>query len=303
MKKLHIIYTGGTIGGECDPNVNVIQGDIKPKSFIALLSRKFPDLKDMAEISYEAPVKKFSENITPLDWVTIARSAYKAACSGVDGIIIPHGTDTMSYTAAALSYLLQGLKIPVVLTGSNYPFTYPNTDADQNLSDAIRVALDGDMNGVFLVFSGVCEKPSTIHLGTRVRKIRFYDECFKSVNAAPIGQITKKFWTTKHSIEIINRVLLETIKQRNRNAEFLLRDSIDENVCFVKTYPGYDVNRAIAGINSKPPRALLLELYNSGTGCIEGKNSLLVLLEHVNEKLKIPVFVTSQNEGIVLMDT
>lgn len=303
MKKLHIIYTGGTIGGECDPNADVIQEDIKPKSFMALLSKKFPDLKDTAAISYETPVKKFSENISPLDWVAIARSAYKAASSGVDGIVIPHGTDTMSYTAAALSYLLQGLKIPVVLTGSNYPFAYPKTDADRNLSDAIRVTLEGDMNGVFLVFSGIYDKPSTIHLGTRVRKIRFYDACFKSVNTEPIGQIKKNFWTTKHSIEIINRSLLETIQQRNRNAEFLLKDNIDENIYFIKTHPGYDISRAIAGINSKPPRALLLELYNSGTGCVEGKNSLLFLLEHVNEKLKIPVFVTSQNEGTVTMDT
>jgi len=303
MKKLHIIYTGGTIGGNLKKNKDVIDEDIRPKQFLHLLSKKFPNLKEIAEISYETPVKKFSENIIPTDWVLIARSILKAVNNGVDCIIIPHGTDTMPYTAAALSFLVQGLNIPVILTGSNYPFSFPNTDADQNLSDAIRVALDGQTKGIFIVFSGINNKLSTIHLGTRVRKVKFYDNCFQSINTEPIGVIKKKLWTTDYKISIINNLLLQEVIRKNTNLELTLKDNLNDNILFFKVYPGFNTKIINCCILEKPPKGLIFELYNSGTGCIEGKYSLLPLLETATKKFNVPTFVTSQNEGNVNMDT
>lgn len=303
MKKIHVIYTGGTIGGNFSVEEECIDADIKSRQFMKMLSKHFPDLFKYAIITHESPIKKFSENIVPNDWSIIAKSVHVACLNGCDGIIIAHGTDTMPFTASAVSYMLQGLKIPVIFTGSNYPFKYRNSDAPQNLSDAFRVAMDGRFGGIYVVFSGMQNISSTIHLGTRVRKVRFYDNCFSSINADPIGVIKKKFLSTDYRIDVTNSNLFNIIKSTVCAKELSLSADYDDNVMLVKIYPGFDPERLLAGIIARPPRGIILELYNSGTGCIDGKYSLLSMINTASSKYKIPIFVTSQSEGVVEMNT
>jgi hypothetical protein len=103
-----------------------------------ILYEKYPSLKrDLKRkninLSHDTPVKKLSENMIPSDWTKIAISVNKAIEEGIDSIVIAHGTDTMCYTSAALSFMLQGIKIPVVLTGSNIPLEMDGTDAVTNM--------------------------------------------------------------------------------------------------------------------------------------------------------------------------
>ncbi|MBE9591995.1 MAG: asparaginase, partial [Proteobacteria bacterium] len=207
-KKIKIIYTGGTITGVKKLNSKNIDNRLEPKVLKSEpevfmdhliknkdLHKDFPHLEEEIDLSYSVPVNKFSEELTPNDRIRISKDVFKAINEGNDGIIVIHGTDTLTYTSSAISFIVRGIDIPVVLTGSNHPLTFPETDAIRNFSDALFVATDEKTHdcfkGVFVVFSGQKDELSTIHLGTRVRKVRFSDNCFKSWNCSPIGVIRR----------------------------------------------------------------------------------------------------------------
>lgn len=306
MPKLRIIYTGGTIGGQADSE-GEIRRDFKWDRFSNLLYEKYPSLKRELErenikLSHDTPVKKLSENMIPSDWTTIAKSVDKAIKERIDSIVIAHGTDTMCYTSAALSFMLQGIKIPVVLTGSNIPLETEGTDAVTNMHDAIRIALDNQFKGIFLVFSGIDNQPSDIHLGCRVRKVKFRDKCFESVNVDLIGKFKKRFLSKKLKVKIVNRQLLNGVIRINDEKDYLLKSNINPNISFFKVYPGFNPKLIEYSIENKETKGIILELYSSGTGCMgnEMKYSLLESLKKAKSE-KIPVFVTSQQEGNVIM--
>lgn len=302
MQNLRIIYTGGTIGGKYSPKGD-IEDDLKRKKFMEILYEKYPSLendlkKKNAILSFDTPVREFSENMIPNDWAKIAKSVDKAIKEGVDYIVIAHGTDTMCYTSAALSFMLRGINIPIILTGSNIPLESDGTDAVTNMHDAIRVALDGRFKGIFLVFSGIDERPSNIHLGCRVRKEKFYNNCFKSANVEMIGTFKESYISTNSKIKIVNQQLLDKITEINKNTEYKFNNELNKNISFFKVYPGFDPKFIDYSIEKKT-KGIILELYNSGTGCIKNEYSLLTSLKKSKD---IPVFVTSQHEGSVLMD-
>jgi glutamyl-tRNA(Gln) amidotransferase subunit D len=247
------------------------------------------------ELSFYTSVRILSENIIPSDWTKIAISVNKAIEEGIDSIVITHGTDTMCYSSAALSFMLQCIKIPVVLTSSNIPLETEGTDTITNLHDAIRVALDKRFKGVFVVFSGIDNQPSDIHLGCRVRKIKFYDNCFESVNVDMIGKFKK------HTMKILNRQLLDQVIKINDKKNYQLKSNINSNISFFKVYPGFNPE-LIDYVIKKETKGIILELYNSGTGCIKNRYSLLHSLKNAKSK-NIPVFVTSQQGGNVTMDS
>lgn len=132
---------------------------------------------------------KGSVEIVPDDWVLLAKTVHEHAAQGPRGIVILHGTDTMQYTAAALSFMLRGLSFPVVLTGSMRPGGDPESDAPANLRDAIQVAAMADLAEVCIVFSADASRSQGVIIrGTRGRKVHSWAiDAFASINAAPIG--------------------------------------------------------------------------------------------------------------------
>ncbi|WP_340818212.1 asparaginase domain-containing protein [Methanolobus sp. WCC4] len=303
MTKLRIIYTGGTIGGKFSDSGD-IGHDLTRKTFISTLSNKYSSLEDYLKkkdvsLSFDTPIREFSENLIPSDWSKLAKSVDNAINEGIDSIIIAHGTDTMCYSSAALSFMLQGIKIPVVFTGSNIPLEGEGTDAVTNMHDAFRVALDKRFKGVFLVFSGIPDKPSDIHLGCRVRKKKFYDNCFDSINTNKIGILKKNIFSSNYNINIVNDKLFNSVIEANDNKDYNLINALDEKISFFKVYPGFNPD-LISYVVEKKTKAIILELYNAGTGCTRNNHSLIQSIKKAND---IPVFITSQHEGNVLMDT
>lgn len=297
MDKLAFIYTGGTIGGKVEQASSHISIDLKPKMFVKELTEQIPTLHNDVEFIYKTPTNKFSETIIPTDWMLIARSIDEAIREGAKGIVIAHGTDTMAYTAAALSYMLQGIKIPVILTGSNYPLMDKKTDAVKNLSDAVFVARQKELKGVFIVFAGTRDSESKIHLGVRVRKTLNDPSCYESINCAPIGSVKTKMISGKKFIEYSNQELLNKVVQMNSSTEYILKEKVNDNVDLFKIFPGF--NPKI--LSKSQSLGIVLELYNSGTGCNVGseKYNLVPNLK----SMKVPVFVTSQHKGNVNMNT
>lgn len=186
MKRICLIATGGTIVSK-DAG-NGLEPELTPQELLSYV----PELKEIAEISVRELYSLDSTNIHPGHWIGMAeciRREYK----NFDGFVVIHGTDTMAYTAAALSYLVQNSAKPIILTGSQKSVYNRDTDARRNLIDAFCYAADARSHGVYIVFDG------TAILGTHARKTRTHSyNAFSSINcpAAAVvqeGRIVRYF--------------------------------------------------------------------------------------------------------------
>ena len=129
MKKVLMLGTGGTIASEVTPS------GLAPALTSAELLRCVPEISSLCSVTCEELFSIDSTNVTPAHWLTIAR-AIRAHYEEYDGFVIAHGTDTMAYTAAALSYLIQYSPKPIILTGAQKPIVFENTDSKTNLRSA-----------------------------------------------------------------------------------------------------------------------------------------------------------------------
>jgi L-asparaginase len=241
-----------------------------------------PELRTMVQIEFDSCLNVFSEDMTPADWATLARRVADWVNRGVTGIVISHGTDTLAYTSAALSYMLPNLPIPVVITGATRPLTAKSTDALRNLCDSIVVAAHSGLRGVYVVFA------STIYVGTRVRKMASKKRAFESINYKAAGTVRGL------NVQISNNTLLPgQVKGR-----FTVDTAHDPSVAFLKVYPGLDPAWIDLAVENK--RAILLELYVEGAACTQEGNA-----HSLTESLKraktrgVPVFATSQQKSVL----
>lgn len=167
LPKVLVLGTGGTIASRIDYRT----GAVRPAVTAAELHSLVPELSEIARVQPEIMFDVFSENMTPAHWGKLARRAAKAVVEGFDGVVIAHGTDTLGYTSAALSFALAGIPIPVVLVGSQRSSDRPSSDAPLNLLAAVAVAARGSFSGVYLAMHlGESDDKVAFHRGTRVRK-------------------------------------------------------------------------------------------------------------------------------------
>ena len=164
MKKILMIATGGTIASEMTPSG--LAPELNPQQLLSFI----PRIAEVCEVECLQLYSLDSTNIRPQHWLGIAQ-AVRENYDQYDGFVISHGTDTMAYTAAALSYLIQNSPKPIVLTGAQKPIWFDSTDSKRNLTDAFLYACRG-CGGVQIVFNG------KVILGTRARKT-----CSKSFQA------------------------------------------------------------------------------------------------------------------------
>ena len=147
MKRILLILTGGTIA-----SVETEQG-LRPGISEEELRESLPGITDFCQVEILSLLNVDSTNIQPEHWQMIVQAIEKRF-DCYDGFVITHGTDTMAYTAAALSYMIQNPHKPVVITGAQKPLVKTVTDARKNLRDSFRFACEENVNGVFLIFNG-----------------------------------------------------------------------------------------------------------------------------------------------------
>lgn len=177
MKKILLIATGGTIASK--PTGEGLAPGISP----AELTDCVPEIRNLCELETMQLFNLDSTNMQPSRWLELA-AAIESRYAEYDGFVITHGTDTMAYAAATLSYLIQNSPKPIVLTGAQRPIYDRDSDARQNLGDAVRYAADDRAGGVTLVFDG------QIITGTRARKMRTKSfNAFSSIDFPPLGVI------------------------------------------------------------------------------------------------------------------
>ncbi|MCD8118228.1 MAG: asparaginase [Lachnospiraceae bacterium] len=177
MKKILMLFTGGTIA-----SVKTERG-LEPLLTAEQMFRYLPDIRQDVQLSSMQVCNLDSTNMDYVQWQNIAR-AIEENYDAFDGFVVCHGTDTMAYTAAALSYLIQNSAKPIVLTGSQQPIQMEITDARKNLQDSICYAADEDSHGVCLIFDG------KVIIGTRARKVMSFSyHAFSSINFPEIASM------------------------------------------------------------------------------------------------------------------
>jgi len=226
LPKVTIVSTGGTIASRVDYRT----GAVRPALTASDLYSVVPELSDIAVVDAEILFSLYSENITPKHWSEMAKCAAKFIEKGVDGVVIAHGTDTMGYSAAALSFALQNLPVPVVFVGSQRSADRPSSDAATNLIGAVTAAAYGPFAEVALAMHETISDTSIIlHRGTKVRKCHTSRrDTFKSINAKPLARVEDG--------KVI--MLTEDYTERNKERKLVLKPNFDEKVALIKFYPG-----------------------------------------------------------------
>lgn len=272
LPNIVMIGTGGTIASYVDYRT----GAVHPALSASELVNAVPELRDMANISAIKLFSIFSENMEVEHWQQLAKTVADEVNNGADAIIIPHGTDTMGYTAAALSFMLKDVPKPVVLVGAQRSSDRPSSDASSNLTAAVRFCVKGGRSGVFVVMHDTLGDDSfAVHLGTRVRKMHTSRrDAFKSMNERPVARLDKE-----GNIEMMFECNDAT------SGKMIARTDMERAVVFLQYYPGMDpsmLERMITGSKG---------IVISGTG-----------LGHVNKNM-IPILRKAYDDGAVIVAT
>ena len=183
--EVELLTTGGTIASRVDYET----GAVRPVRGEAEILEFFPELHDAGPVRITPVLDVLSENLTPAHWLTLAERTVEAFGRGARGIVIAHGTDTMGFTAAALSFLLTDLPGPVVLVGAQRSPDRPSSDGPSNLAAAVHVARDRRLGEVVvLMHEGLSDGRFAVHRGNRVRKMHASRrDAFESRNGPPLG--------------------------------------------------------------------------------------------------------------------
>ncbi len=210
MKRIALLATGGTIA--CTPSPDGLVPTLGAEQLLAALGGALPYTVVCADV-----FRMDSSNLQPEEWSELARRC-DAALRDCDGVVITHGTDTMAYTASALSYMLAGLSKPVILTGSQLPMGDALTDARQNLRRALAAAASG-VPGVYVCFDR--------KLISGVRAVKTHTtalDAFESINAPAAGFFDAEGLHVEHP--------------QPRADEYRLRPDIETRVLLLKLIPG-----------------------------------------------------------------
>jgi glutamyl-tRNA(Gln) amidotransferase subunit D len=228
LPKVAIISTGGTIASRVDYRTGAVRSALTASDLYSVV----PELVNIAQIDAHVLFSIMSENMTPKHWEKIAETAAQKIVEGADGVVIAHGTDTMGYTAAALSFALQNLPVPVILVGSQRSADRPSSDSATNLIGAVTAAAKAPLAEVAVAFhETLSDTTIALHRGTKVRKCHTSRrDTFKSVNALPLATVQGQ------------KVAMLTTDYRKRNPanRLELKPSFDDKVALIKFHPGID---------------------------------------------------------------
>ena len=247
MNKILIIYTGGTIGMINDP----VNGMLVPFNFEQIKE----NVPELSRLNYHLDVHSFnpvldSSNIDPEIWKTLAELVYKNY-DLYDGFVILHGSDTMAFTASALSFMLENLSKPVVLTGSQLPIGEIRTDAKENLITALEIAATKE-NGKALVPEVCIYFDAQLFRGNRSIKYNIEKfEAFRSPNYSILAEAG------------VHLQFHENYILKAPADPLILRTNFNSNIGVLKLYPGI-TPQAVQAITNSQVNAIILETFGSG---------------------------------------
>ena len=226
LPKILLLSTGGTIASKVDYRT----GAVTPALSASELYEAVPEIAKIANVDAEVLFSEYSENLQPEHWLEIAKKVDSVANSDYTGIIIAHGTDTMHYSSAFLSFALCGFKKPITLVGSQRSSDRPSSDAALNLIAATKFLVKTESTGVFVVMhQNESDDAIACHFGTRVRKNHTSKRsAFQTVGTDPAFIIYE------------NKILKNTQKEFFDVIDYNPKINLDKKVALVKYHPGFD---------------------------------------------------------------
>jgi len=282
--RILILYTGGTIGMIQD----VATGSLVPFTLDAML-KKIPAILDLGIDLYSTALEKVidSSDIDPSVWVDIARiigDNYAA----FDGFVVLHGSDTMAYTASALSFILRGLAKPVILTGSQLPIGLARSDARENLITSLSIAAM-QANGQPLVNEVCIFFEDQLFRGNRTHKFNSENfDAFRSVNYPVLADAGVHI--KLHAEHLLPKPM----------GDFELITSLNTHIAVLKLFPGLDASVYADFFIAQKMEGVILETYGSGNG--PTSKAFLRGIERMNEHGIVVMNVTQCRGGSVNMD-
>jgi len=247
--KVLLIYTGGTIGMVQDPT----SGAWSPFDFTSLLET-MPSLRklnvDVGTHSFSKIID--SSDMSPEYWIKIAK-VIEENYKNYDGFVVLHGTDTMSYTASALSFMLEGLEKPVILTGSQLPIGVLRSDGKDNLINALEIAGHKESGKALVPEVCICFE-NKLYRGNRTTKLNAEDfHAFYSGNHPPLAEVGIRVKYNRHAI-----------LQQTESRGLLVHEKLDDRVAILKIYPGISQKIVENILAIEGLQGLILETYGSG---------------------------------------
>ena len=251
LPKVVIMSTGGTIASRVDYRTGAVRSALSANDLYGVV----PELADLAQVDTQILFSLYSENITQKHWTELAKAVAQHIEAGAKGVIIAHGTDTMAYTAAALSFALQELPVPVIVVGAQRSSDRPSSDAATNLIGAVKAAAYGPFAEVVIAMhETVADTSIVFNKGTKVRKCHTSRrDTFKPINALPIARATDQ--------DIF--MLASDYRKRDSSRKLILKPQFSDQVALVKFYPGLDPS-VIDWYTERSVKGILLE--GSGLG-------------------------------------
>lgn len=251
LSSILIIYTGGTIGMKMDP----VEGDLRPFDF-SQISEAVPELNKFAVNidSYTFTPLIDSSDVQPAFWQDLARLIV-SRWDAYDGFVILHGTDTMAFSASALSFMLGNLSKPVIFTGSQLPIGVPRTDGRENLISSVEIAAARDSKGGAMVPEVCIYFDSKLFRGNRTTKVSAEDfRAFSSPNLPPLAEAGINI---RYAEDLIRR-------EAPAGSSPVLYSELDTRVSILKIHPGITPHIVRTILNGPETRAVILETYGSG---------------------------------------
>ena len=275
-----IIYTGGTIGMVKDSHTN----SLVPLDF-KQITNQVPELKgfdcDFGSYEFETPID--SSNVNPEFWaelVKVIQDNYKA----YDGFVILHGTDTMAHTASALSFMIQNIDKPIILTGSQLPIGTIRTDGKENLITSVEIAMDKIEGESIIKEVCVCFE-NKLFRGNRISKVNAeYFTAFSSENYPNLAEIGIHIHYNKH------------VFLKRENKEPVFNSICDDSVAVLKVFPGMSEQYVNSILKIERLKAVIVETYGAGNAPTD--EWFMQALENASEHLLI-VNVTQCKAGSV----
>ena len=265
LPKVLLLSTGGTIASTVDYRT----GAVTPALTASDLNDAVPEIAKIANVDAQVLFSEYSENLQPKHWIEIAKKLNDIVDSDYKGIVIAHGTDTMHYSSAFLSFALSGFPIPIVLVGSQRSSDRPSSDAAVNLLAAIRFVVKIKTKGVFIVMHhNDTDDTVACHFGTRVRKNHTSKRsAFETIGNNPAFVIND------------DKIMNNSEKEFFTKKQYEPKLQIDTKVALVKYHPGYDP-RQIENLIESGYKAIIFE----GTGLGHVGKTMYNSIKKANER-------------------
>lgn len=285
-KKILVVLTGGTIGSRVDNDV-IDVSDTSPYRLLSMYEESYG--REAFEVIQ--PVNILSENMTPDELLLLLKALDGIPYEEYAGVIVAHGSDTLSYTSAFAGLLFPHIPVPMVLTASNYPLGEEGSNGLNNFAGAVELIRGGRIRGVFTIYQDR-EGVNQVYLATRIHEAEPVHDQFRDFGGGAVGRMEKgRFLFRTGSCDGDGGTFEEALK-KDRERKLTVPEALSKRVMLLRAYPGMDYS-VFRFDESNKPAAVLQYLYHSATACLSGEEYSFLSFAQRCRRQNIDVYAAS----------